>query len=118
MSIVAVACQIAHYLIMGYGVYACWLAYRSSQKKAWLLVGIFCMSAFLVLGMRQLSKVMHRDARNQQQIQAAGTDGQVVPVRTVSVNFPIFPLLLVIGLSSLAEDEIKRNRKAQPENSA
>ena len=65
MSVIATACQIAYYLIMGYGVYVCWRAYRSSQKRAWLLVGIFCLSAFFVLGMRQLSKAMYRSSSHE-----------------------------------------------------
>jgi hypothetical protein len=34
---------------------------------------------------------------------------------TIPVCLPIFPFLLVAGLSLLAEDEIKRSRKAQLE---
>ncbi|MDX9979147.1 MAG: hypothetical protein RBU25_03770, partial [Lentisphaeria bacterium] len=73
MSITEIAGQIAYYPIMGYGAYVCWRAYRSSQKKAWLLVGIFCLSGFIALGLRQISKAMYRDAWNeQQQAQPAG----------------------------------------------
>jgi hypothetical protein len=114
MSIIAIACQVAYYLIMAYGVYVCWRAYASSKKKAWLLVGIFCLSAFIGLGMQQLSKAMYRNARSQpQQEQIMGEDGQLIPAKTTAISLPIFPLLLVAGLSLLAEDEIKGNRKAQ-----
>jgi len=111
----AIACQIAYYLIMAYGVYACRRAYRSSRKKAWLLVGIFCLSPFFVFGMRQLSQAMYRYARSRpQQEQIMGENGQIIPVKTISVGLPIFPLLLVAGLSLLAEDESRRGGKAQP----
>lgn len=113
MTIIAMACQVAYFLIMGYGVYVCWRAYRCSKKKAWLLVGTFCLSSFLGLGMQQLSKAMYRRAGSQpQHEQVMSEDGQLIPFKTKTINLPIFPFLLVAGLSFLAEDEIKKNQMA------
>ena len=116
MSMTETACWIAHYLIMGYGVYVCWTAYRCSRKRAWLFVGAFCLSTFLGLGMRQLSKVMYGPVQSQpRQTQIVGEDGQPLPVRTIAMPLPILPFLLVLGLSSLAADE---KRRTEPDPSA
>lgn len=113
MWMIAAACRFAYYLIMGYGVYVCWTAYRCSRKRAWLFVGAFCLSAFLGLGMRQLSKVMYGPVqRPLRQTQIVGEDGQPIPVRTISLRLPIAPFLLVLGLSALAADERKRMASA------
>ncbi len=110
MSMVGIACRVLHYLIMAYGVYVCWTAYRHSRKRAWLFVGAFCLSAFLLLGMRQLGKAIHGPAPEPpRQSLVVGEDGHPVPAtKTIRVALPIAPLLLVMGLSHLAADEKKR----------
>jgi hypothetical protein len=60
--------------------------------------------------LRQLSKIIHRDALEQQrQAQIARGDGTSSPgAAMIKVVLPIFPFLLVLGLSRLAADEKKR----------
>ncbi|MBU0719113.1 MAG: hypothetical protein KJ749_12755 [Planctomycetes bacterium] len=111
MTMVAVILQVGYYLIMGYGVYVCCQALRAGKRKAWLLIAAFCFSSFLLLGMRQMPKLMHRgQERYTEQHQRTEADGEGNRANVIGWNLPVFPFLLVLGLSLLAEDEIKRNR--------
>lgn len=109
MTIFAVILDLSYYLIMGYGVYVCCRGFRAGKRKAWLLIAVFCFSSFLMLGMRQASKLMYRgQERYTEQHHQAGTDAEGSRVNMIGWQLPVFPLLLVVGLSFLAGDEIKR----------
>jgi len=111
MSTVAAILRVVYYLMMVYAVYLCWQAFRASRRKAWLLIGAFCLSAFLGIAAATARALVYQEAQVDTQYQhLTGEDAEVTPVKTTSLELPIFPLLLVIGLSLLAEEEIKRNR--------
>jgi len=105
MHILALAFRILYYLIMGYGVTVCWQAFRASRKRAWLLVGCFCCSAFLHLGLSQIGKAIHRVPKERQESHAAATDGREIPIRGNRFILPVFPFLLVAGLALLAKEQ-------------
>jgi hypothetical protein len=105
MNILSLAFRVLYYLIMGYGVYVCWSAFRTSRKRAWLLVGSFCFSAFLYLGIRQIGIAVYGAPKKRQEEHVLAADGRRVPVRTVRYSLPIFQFLLVAGLASLARDQ-------------
>jgi len=110
MSTIAAILRVAYYVIMAYGVYVSWQAFRVGRKKAWLYVGVFCLSAFLGLLAGAARSLLYQEAQVDTQYEHLTAQGdEVVPVKTISVNLPIFPLLLVVGLSLLAEEEIKKS---------
>jgi hypothetical protein len=107
MHVLSLAFPVLYYLIMGYGVYVCWSAFRASRKRGWLLVGSFCFSAFLYLGIRQVGITVHGAPKKRQEEHVLAADGRRVPVRTVRYGLPIFPFLLVAGLASLAREQAR-----------
>jgi hypothetical protein len=119
MMTVNIILKIILYLTMGYGAYVCWSAFRSSKKKAWLLICIFCLSIFFALAVRASVKVIFHEHyernRKTEKMYIVGEDGEKIEIKheTLNINLPIFQILLVIGLSFLAEDEIKRNKSEQ-----
>ena len=112
MDIMIIIFETMSYVIMGYGVYVCWSAYRASKKKAWLLLCIFCFTPFFAFGVRTSIKAIFHEQykRNQQETKIE----RRIQHKEYKVNFPIMDLLLVVALSFLAEEEIKR-RKNQNE---
>ncbi|MBT3285879.1 MAG: hypothetical protein HN849_11180 [Victivallales bacterium] len=105
MHVLSLSLRVLYYLIMGYGVYVCWSAFRISRKSAWLLVGSFCFSAFLYLGVRQIGIAVYGAPKKRQEEHVTTVDGRRVPVKTTTLSLPIFPFLLVAGLASLARDQ-------------
>ena len=116
MMTVNIILKIILYLTMGYGAYVCWSAFRSSKKKAWLLICIFCLSIFFALAVRTGVKVIFHENyernRKAEKMYIVREDAGKIEIKheTLNINLPIFQILLVIGLSFLAEDEIKRNK--------
>ncbi|OGV68437.1 MAG: hypothetical protein A3K19_10200 [Lentisphaerae bacterium RIFOXYB12_FULL_65_16] len=117
MAYLSAASQVLYYLTMGYGVYVCVAAYRGTRYKAWLLIGVFCLSPFLSLVTRQVSGIIYGSPLPHQMVAAAGdvpnTPRGTIPERYITWHMPVFPLLLVWGLSLVAEEHLRRNREVQ-----
>ena len=115
MDIMIIIFETMSYLIMGYGVYVCWTAYRASKKKAWLLLCIFCFTPFFTFGVRTSIKAIFHEQyqKNKQNRYTVDKDGIKTQYSQKTLNVPIMNLLLVIGLSFLAEEEIKRKNSEQ-----
>jgi hypothetical protein len=115
MNIVTIVFKIIPYLIMGYGVYVCWSAFRANKKTAWLLICIFCLYPFITLGFRTGIRAIFSEQyqHNQHSSHIIGENGEKIKHEEYVLSFPIMQILLVIGLSFLAEEEIKRKKSQQ-----
>lgn len=126
MVMIPIILKILLYLTMGYGAYVCWVAFRVSKKNAWLLICISCLSIFFALavktGIKAIFNVHNERNKKTETKYIVRDNGNKIEVQhtNVSVHLPIFQILLVLGLYSLAKDEIKRNlesNKNQPSES-
>jgi heme/copper-type cytochrome/quinol oxidase subunit 2 len=105
---VSIIFKIILYLTMGYGAYVSWTAFRSNKNKAWLLICIFCLSIFFALAVRTgIKAIFHERYEKNAKTYIVDKDGKKIETKKLTINFPIFQILLVIGLSYLAKDEIK-----------
>lgn len=97
-----------YYLAMGYGAYVCVQAYRATHKKAWMLILVFCLSPFLPFVIHNSLKQADNSQKTKSNI--SDSRGHGIKTQTRHLSFPIIPILLVAGLSFLAEDDIKRKK--------
>ena len=111
MTVVSIILRILWYLIFGYGVFVCVSAYRASKKRAWLLIALFCLSPFIIFALNKTKNAMRAPIRTRQPIRAhKAYIAQAMIVRHIIYKLPILQICLVVGLSILAEEEIKRNK--------
>ena len=112
MSVVTIPIifKVINYLIMGYGAYVSYTAFRASKRKAWLLICTFCLSIFFTLAVRTCIKtIFHEHYEKDTKTYMIDQNGTKIEHKVLTINFPIFQILLVIGLYYLAKDEIKKN---------
>jgi len=108
METVPIILKIINYLIMGCGAYISWMAFRASKKKAWLLICIFCLSIFFALVARtSIKTIFHERFEKNTKTYMLDQNSKKIERKNITISFPIFQLLLVIGLYYLAKDEIK-----------
>jgi len=113
MSIVTITIifKVISYLIMGYGAYISWAAFKASKKKAWILICIFCLSIFFVLVVRVgIKAIFHERYEKSTNTYILNPNGSKIKKQELTINFPIFQILLIIGLYYLAKDEIEKKK--------
>ena len=111
MTTISIIFKIILYLTMGYGAYISWMAFRANKNKAWLLICIFCLSIFFTFIVRtSINAIFHERIEKNNKSYLVDKSGNKIEVKKVTINFPIFNILLVIGLYYLAKDEIKKNK--------
>ena len=113
METISTIFKIILYLTMAYGAYISWTAFRINKNKAWLLICIFCLSIFFAFLVRtSIKAIFHERYEKNKKIYLVDQNGKKTETeyKSLNINFPIFQILLVIGLSFLAKDERKKNK--------
>ena len=111
METISIIFKIILYLTMGCGAYISWIAFRASKKKAWLLIWIFCLSIFFALAVRtSIKTIFHERIEKNTKTYLVDKNDTKIEHKDINISFPIFQILLVIGLYYLAKDEVKKSK--------
>ena len=108
-TLIAWGLAVSWYAIMGYGVFVCVSAYKASKKKAWLLIAFFCLAPFIILAINKTTEMFQSHPRRHPIMEHNASIEEQIAVKLINYNLPVFQICLVVGLSFLAEEEIKRN---------
>ena len=111
MNLISLFFHYSHYLILIYGFYICVRAYSESKRKAWLLIGVYCISFLFIFGINILSRAIHRKELAHHRsmdsmIHSTSTvqDAKDITNKEYPIRIPFFDLALVAGLRRLARD--------------
>ncbi len=111
------------YIVLIYGMYICWKAYRVNRKFAWRILVFYYFYTFISLCFIDFMVILPENLR-QKHIRnnksAVNNTNNKTPYKRKANSFPFMQILLVGALSLLAKEEAKTKEKdsdRQPEMS-
>ena len=102
------------YVVLVYGMYICWKAYRVNKKLAWRILVFYYFYTFISLCFLDIMVVLPKDRklkniRNNKS--AVDNTNKKIPYKRKARSFPFMQILLVGALSLLAKEEAKTKEK-------